>query len=122
MAERYVGTVVLEVDGREIECTKFDVKRNTGRKSVKTMNSDGRLRGFAQGIEEITLSITAVVPFEDDVNWKALADAKVTYSPLHGGKRTSFLGCFTLDAGETYQADGEAVVDIQMQALREVTE
>lgn len=122
MAERYVGTVVLETNGREIECTKLEVKRNTGRKPVKTMNSNGRVRGYAQGIKETTLSLTVVIPLNGDINWANIDDAKVTFSPIHGGKRTSFMGCFTLEVGETYQEEGEAVRDIQMQALSEVTE
>ena len=48
----YVGAIVLEVDGIEIEVTKCDPKVNTGRKGVKTLNSSGRMRGFIQGIAE----------------------------------------------------------------------
>ena len=36
--EEYVGAVVVEVDGREIEAFSCSPSANTGRKPVKTMN------------------------------------------------------------------------------------
>lgn len=124
MAEIYEGSCVLEVDGEEIEVTKLDVKINTGRKLVKTMNSRGRALGHAQGIEEITLSITAVEPKDGRViDWKNIKDAKLTKYPLNNAeKRTSYLGCFTIEVGESYSVDNEMSRDIQMGALQEVIE
>lgn len=124
MAEAYAGSIVLEVDGREIEVTKVDPKTNTGRKLVKTMNSAGTAQGFAQGIAEYTLSITAVVPLEGDpIDWEKIEDAKLTIYPLNQNeKRTSYLGCFTTEVGQSYTVDNEATQDIQMSALRKVYE
>ena len=39
--EEYVGAIVMEVDGQEIEVTDLKVDTNTGRKLVKTMNRTG---------------------------------------------------------------------------------
>lgn len=123
MAEIFEGSCVLEVDGQEVDVTKLDVKIVTGRKPVKTMNSSGLVKGHSQGIEEITLSITAVEPKDGTIDWKNIKDAKLTKYPLNNTeKRTSYLGCFTTEVGHSYTVDGEAVRDIQMGALREVIE
>ncbi|MDP0298749.1 phage tail protein [Glaesserella parasuis] len=124
MAEVFEGSCVLEVDGVEIDITKLDVKIQTGRKVVKTMNSAGRAKGYAQGIEEITLSITAVEPKDGTViDWKNIKDAKLTKYPLNNAeKRTSYLGCFTTEVGASYTVDNESQIDIQLGALREVVE
>ena len=120
----YIGAIVLEVDGKEVEVTKCDPKVNTGRKGVKTLNSQGRMRGFIQGIAEYTLSITAVIPSDgSEIDWENITDAKLTYYPLNQvDKRTSYRGCFTTEVGESYTVDNEAVVDIQMGALEKVVE
>lgn len=120
----YIGAIVLEVDGKEVEVTKCDPKVNTGRKGVKTLNSLGRMRGFIQGIAEYTLSITAVIPSDgSEIDWENITDAKLTYYPLNqADKRTSYRGCFTTEVGESYTVDNEAVVDIQMGALEKVIE
>lgn len=124
MAEVYEGSCVLEVDGIEVDVTKLNVKIKTGRKLVKTMNSTGRAKGYAQGIEEITLSITAVEPKDGTViDWKNIKDAKLTKYPLNNAeKRTSYLGCFTIDVGASHSVDDETQVDVEMGALREVVE
>ena len=120
----YEGSCVLEVDGVEIEITKLDVKTVTGRKLVKTMNSSGRARGYAQGIEEHTISVTAVEPQDGTyIDWANIKNAKLTRYPLNNSeKRTSYLGCFSTDVSESYTVDGESVRDIQLHALRKVEE
>ncbi|OOH87336.1 phage tail protein [Pasteurellaceae bacterium 15-036681] len=124
MAEAYAGSIVLEVDGTEIEVVKVDPKENTGRKLVKTMNSSGTARGFAQGVAEYTLAISAVVPIDGtEIDWAAIKDAKLTIYPLNQeDKRVSYLGCFTTEVGQSYTVDNEATQDIQMSALRKVVE
>lgn len=62
--EKYAGMAVLEVDGTEIEITDLNVTKQTGRKLVKTMNSEGRARGFAKGITTWELSVTAALPID----------------------------------------------------------
>ncbi|MHB1333390.1 MAG: phage tail protein [Sulfuriferula sp.] len=121
--QEYLGSIVMEVDGQEVEIESLDVTNKTGRKLVKTMNKTGRAKGFAKGIAEFDLKITAVIPLSGDIDWAAIEGAKVTIYPLSvGGTRTSYLDCFTLDVGKKYTVDGEAKQDLSMAALREVIE
>lgn len=124
MAEKYAGSAVLEVNGVEIEITDLNVTKQTGRKLVKTMNSEGRARGFAKGIATWELSLTAALPIDgSEIDWAEINDAKITVYPLNqDDKRTSYLGCFTTQVGEKYTVDNETVIDIQMTALKEVKE
>lgn len=52
--EEYVGAVVVEVDGREIEAFSCSPSANTGRKPVKTMNRNQRIAGYTNGVYEYT--------------------------------------------------------------------
>jgi len=110
--QEYLGSIVMEIDGREVEVESLDVTFKTGRKLVKTMNRTGRAKGFAKGIG-----------VSGDVNWAAIEGAKITIYPLtDGGSRTSYLDCFTTDVGRKYTVDNEAKQDLSMVALREVVE
>ena len=121
--EEYLGSIVMEVNGQEIEIESCDVTKKTGRKLVKTMNKTGRAKGFSRGIAEIDLKVSAVIPLTGDIDWAGIEGAKITIYPLTvGGKRTSYIDCFSLDVGEKYTVDGEAKRDISMGALREVVE
>ncbi|MFT0806348.1 phage tail protein [Avibacterium paragallinarum] len=123
MAE-YDGFAVLEVDGVEIEILDLNVTKQTGRQLVKTMNSEGRARGFAKGIATWELSFTAVSPKGGPkIDWDEISDAKLTVYPLNQeDKRTSYLNCFTTETGKKYTVDDEARIDIKMNALKEVSE
>lgn len=119
----YLGSIVMEIDGREVEVESLDVTYKTGRKLVKTMNKTGRAQGFSKGIGEYDLKVTAVIPVSGDVDWAAIEGAKITIYPLTtGGQRTSYLDCFTIDVGKKYSVDNEAKQDLTMIALREVKE
>lgn len=119
----YLGAIILELDGQEVEIESFDVTVKTGRKLVKTMNRTGRAKGFAKGIAEYDVKITAVVPLTGEVDWAAIEGAKIVIYPQStGGKRTSFVDCFTIDVGEKYQVDGEAKRDVTMAALNKIVE
>jgi hypothetical protein len=121
--QEYLGAIVMEVNGQEVEIESLDVTNKTGRKLVKTMNKSGRAKGFAKGVAEYDLKISAVIPLTGDIDWAAIEGAKITIYPLSvGGKRTSYLDCFTLDVGKKYTVDGEAKQDLSMAALREVVE
>lgn len=118
MLEEYVGAIVLEVDGKEVEVVDLNVNTKTGRKLVKTMNKTGRAKGFAKGIAEYELSVTVVIPLTGDIDWDAIEGAKlVIYPASEGGKRESYRDCFTLETGEKYSVDNEARRDIKMAAL-----
>ncbi|MGZ8221776.1 MAG: hypothetical protein ACXWT0_09030 [Methylobacter sp.] len=119
----YLGSIVMEIDGQEIEIESLDVTSKTGRKLVKTMNKTGRAKGFAKGIAEIDLKVTAVIPLAGDIDWAGIEGAKITIYPLTaGGQRTTYQDCFTIDVGEKYTVDNEAKRDLTMASLREVKE
>jgi len=121
--EEYAGSIVMEVDGSEVEIESLDITNKTGRKLVKTMNKTGRAKGFCKGIAEFDLKVTAVIPLSGDIDWAGIEGAKITIYPLSsGGQRTSYQDCFTLDVGSKYTVDGEAKRDLTMAALREVKE
>lgn len=121
--EEYLGAIVMEVDGQEVEISSFDVKRMTGRKLVKTMNKTGRAKGFARGIETFDLTVKAVMPVSGNLDWAGIEGAKITvYPQTAGGQRESYLDCFTIDVGESYTVDNEAIQDLTMAALRRVVE
>lgn len=121
--KEYLGAIVMEIDGTEVEVTTLDVKRVTGRKLVKTMNKTGRAKGFCNGIETFDLTVSAVIPLSGDIDWAGIAGAKISvYPQASGGTRTSYLDCFTIDVGKKYAVDNEAMQDLTMAALREVIE
>ncbi|ERE04344.1 hypothetical protein [Pseudogulbenkiania ferrooxidans] len=121
--QEYAGAIVLEVDGKEVEVVDLSISIKTGRKPVKTMNSTGRLKGFARGISEYELSATVVIPLTGDLDWEAIEGAKLTTHPVKpGGKRESYLDCFTLEVGDKFSVDNEARRDLKLQSLRKVTE
>lgn len=122
--EEYVGSIILEMDGQEIEVTDLKDDVTTGRKLVKTMNKTGRAKGFSRGIAEYQLTISVVVPLTGDLNWEGMEGAKITQYPLSGsgGKRVSFLDCFSTQVGASYTVDNEAKRDITVSALRRVEE
>lgn len=122
--EEYVGAIILEMDGQEIEVTDLKEDVTTGRKLVKTMNKTGRAKGFARGIAEYQLTISVVVPLSGDLDWEAMEGSKITQYPLSGsgGKRVSYLDCFSTQVGAQYTVDNEAKRDITVSALRRVIE
>ncbi len=123
MAIPYMGAVVLEVNGREVEVTEFSVNNNTGRKPVKTMNSTGRAKGYCSGIETFELSLTVAMPLGDTaIDWENVVGAKLTQYPVGGGQQISYLDCFTTEVDDQYSVDNEARISIKMNALNKVTE
>lgn len=121
--KEYVGSISLEVDGREVEIATVSPKTNTGRRPVKTMNRLRTIAGFSRGVTTHDLRVTAVIPIGgSDVDWDNIQGAKLTIDPGNGGKRTSYLDCFSTDVGEEYQAEGEARRDVSLVAVRKVTE
>ncbi|WP_252321502.1 MULTISPECIES: hypothetical protein [Symbiopectobacterium] len=60
--EEYVGAIILEINGQEIECTDLKEDTQTGRKPVKTMNKTGRSKGFSRGIREYQVTVSVVIP------------------------------------------------------------
>ncbi|WP_199052945.1 phage tail protein [Aquitalea sp. ASV15] len=123
MLEEYAGAIVLEVNGQEVEVIDLSVTGKTGRKLVKTMNKTGRAKGFAKGIAEYDMAATVAIPLSGDLDWDGIEGEKLTIYPLSpGGKRTSYLDCFSTEVGEKYSVDNEARRDIKLSALRKVEE
>ena len=44
--QEFVGAVVMEVDGREIDIVSISPRHMTGRRVVRTMNKSGNAAGF----------------------------------------------------------------------------
>ncbi|MFJ5441756.1 phage tail protein [Pectobacterium sp. CHL-2024] len=122
--EEYVGAIVLEVNGVELECTDLKEDVQTGRKLVKTMNRTGRAKGFSRGIAEYQVTVSVVIPLNRDLDWEGMEGVKITQYPVSGsgGKRVSFLDCFSTQVGAQYTVDNEAKRDITFAALRRVEE
>lgn len=121
--EEYVGSIVMEVDGREVDVESLDPSVRTGRKVVKTMNKTGRAKGFSRGIADYDLKCTVPIPASGDLDWEAIEGAKITIYPLVStDQRETFQDCCVTDVGEKYTVDGEAKRDITLFALRKVSE
>lgn len=121
----YAGAIIMEINGREaVELISVDTKTTIGRKPVKTMNRRGRVRGYADGITEFELNVTAAVPIDDtEIDWANITKAKITLYPINAEeKRTSYLDCFSVSCSSKYEVDNEARIDIQMIALDKVEE
>ncbi|MCL7785535.1 phage tail tube protein [Pasteurella multocida] len=122
MAKEFASLGIIEVDGLEIDLTKCDVRVITGRKPVKTINRKARVKGFAKGITEYTLSLTVAVPLNSpEPDWDNVDDAKVTIEE-ENGQRISYRNCFMTEVGTSYTVDNEEVRDIQVVALDKVIE
>lgn len=127
---RYVGAVVLEVDGVEFEAMDFQYNHNTGRRPLKTMNSTGRLKGYAKGVAEYNLNFTVPVLIEDGdsgdamaMEWKKINKGKLTYWPLERpNSRRTLQDMFVMEANFSTSAEGEGTIAIVAAALGEISE
>ncbi|MGX5053116.1 phage tail protein [Enterobacter asburiae] len=124
MGDVYIGPIVLEVNGTEIEVTRVSPSVDTGRKLVKTMNSTGRARGHVNGIATYNLTLEAVKPKGRTTVWENIVDAKLTLFPEDGsGDRTITYQNFTVQTvGDEYNVDNEARVSITGFALNRIEE
>ena len=128
MSTEYVGSVILYLGANEVEVTKIDVKDNTGKKPVKTMNRTRRVKGFTRGVGQYDITFTAVVPIDGTavdtaVDWANIDDAKISLVPdVKGARPTSYLGFCATEAGDSYTVDNELVVDVTGFAIRKVLE
>ncbi|WP_282339388.1 phage tail protein [Pseudomonas sp. PS02288] len=123
MSDKYVGNIVLELNGTEYEVSSFEPTTKTGRTVVKTMNKTGRPAGTAKGIEEHELRISVPIPKTGEPEWRALVDAKLTVYPVEGGGlRETYTGVSLVEVGSKYQVEGEATRDLSCIALNYYTE
>lgn len=113
----YVGAIACSIDGTEYEVADMNVQTKTGIKRVKTMNSQGKAKGYSKGIPEHDLSITLVIPSTDTKDWRTVTDAKITITPLDNGTPTSYTDCSVTEVSEKYSVDNEARRDLKLFAL-----
>lgn len=120
----YAGAIIMEVNGRDVEIVSLKPQTTTGRKPVKTMNRQGRVMGYADGVTEHKLSVTAAIPIDGtEIDWDNITKAKITIYPINKEeRRVSYLDCFTVECSEQYEADNEAKIDIEMIALHKIWE
>ena len=121
--KEYLGAIILEVDGKEIEVESVDVEHKSGRALVKTMNRKGRPSGFSEGVHEWSLKITAPIPKVGAPDWDKLTGGKLTIFPVtEGGQRTTYVDCVSLGDSEKYSVQGEAKVDVTLTAMDRIKE
>ncbi|MXP50785.1 phage tail protein [Pantoea sp. Eser] len=125
MSDVYVGPVVLEVNGTEIEIREVSPTVDTGRKLVKTMNSTGRAKGHVNGIATYNLTLEAVIPKSGTIVWENITDAKLTIYPedtASGGLTTTYRNFTVQTVGRQYSVDNEARISISGFALNCIEE
>lgn len=115
--KEYVGAIGLTIDGVDYEVVNFNVKHNTGRKVVKTMNRTGKALGFVRGVQTWEIDLTAAIPKEGNVQWVGVEGAVITVEPLGGGGREIYRDCVVTEQGKKYDAEKEALVDVKLIAL-----
>ncbi|TXG76836.1 MAG: phage tail protein [Rhodocyclaceae bacterium] len=119
MSSEYVGAVILEWDGREIECVSVSSDVSTGKRLVKTMNRSGRAKGHAKGVADFKLSVEVAIPTDgSEPDWLTIESGKLTVVPVDGiGKREVFTGCEVESMSSKYQVDGAAMRTLSITAL-----
>ena len=122
--QEYVGAVVLEVDGKEIECVSVNVSSNTGYLPVKTMRRKRVISGYCVGVATFELSVTVPIKVDgEELDWWNVFDAKVVIYPISGnGNREAYTGCCVQEVGDAYETEGEAKRDLKMFAVEHVKE
>ena len=115
----FVGAVVLEWDGREIECASISTDVSTGKRIVKTMNRLKRSKGHASGMPDFKLSVEVPIPTDGtEPDWLTIEDAKLTVVPVDGiGQREVYLGCEVESMSSKYQVEGAAMRTLTVTAL-----
>ncbi len=115
----FVGAVVLEWDGREIECASITTDVTTGKRLVKTMNRKQRAKGHAKGIPDFRLSVEVPIPTDgSEPDWLMIENAKLTIDPVDGiGQREVYVGGEVESMSSKYQVEGVAMRTLTITAL-----
>ena len=118
MVKEYVGTIVLTINGVDVECKSFSGDRDPKRKAVASMNRTGKPQGTTRGIMEYSLSVTAPVqPSGYEPDWDNVEDAVLSVNDRKGKLLEQYAGVFTKKVGTKYEMEGESVHDVEMGAL-----
>lgn len=121
--KEYMGAIILEVDGKEIEVESLKVSHKSGRAMVKTMSRKKGPTGYSEGVNEWSLSITAPIPVSGAPDWNAIVGAKLTVFPVsENGKRTTYQDCVSLEDSQEFSVQGEAKVSVTLAAANKVEE
>lgn len=117
--QEYVGAVVLEWDGREIECASISSDVSTGKRLVKTMNRKQRAKGHARGIPDFRLSVEVPIPTDgSEPDWLLIEGAKLTVVPIDdNGLREVYYGCEVETISSKFQVEGAAMRTLTITAL-----
>lgn len=118
MSKRYMGRIVLDVNGVEVDVESVKPSHDMKTQAVDSMNSTGRKKGKVDGVPEFKISVTIPIPRNDTIDWENIEDAVITvYDKRTGGIKVQWLDVFTHTVGEDYGMEGAAKRDIEMEAL-----
>lgn len=109
MADEFVGTIVLYVNGEEVDCKAVNPTENTGRKLVATMNSKGRANKSAKTTASGGITIEVLVESAGGLDWASIEDARVTATSEDGSYRETWTGVGVSTVGKQFSVDNEAV-------------
>ena len=113
MADELVGTIVLYVNGREVDCRAVNPTEVTGRKLVATMNSKGRANKSAKTTASGSLTIEAFIESAGGIDWADISDARLTATSADGAYRETWTGVGVSNIGKQFSVDNEAVQSLE---------
>ncbi|MBK0062383.1 MULTISPECIES: hypothetical protein [unclassified Acinetobacter] len=108
MDDEFVGTIVLYVNGDEIDCASVNPTEQAGRKLVSTMNSKGRANKSARTTKSGAIQIEAYIPEEGALDWASISGATLVIESLDGSYRETYSGVGVITVGKKYQNESEA--------------
>ncbi len=118
---KYLGTIVLTLDGVEIPIDSVDCETKTGNKPVPTMNSQRRALGTSDGIMSYTLKVEAPIPTDgSEPDWANIQGATITIYPAVDnptGPREIYTECTTETVGAKFKLGDTSKRSISMHAL-----
>lgn len=107
--DELVGTIVLYVDGQEIDCASVSTNLQGLRKVVKTMNSKGHANKSASTTSDGSIQIDAFIPKKGAVDWAKISGATlIIESQDDGSYREVYSGVGVITVGKKFSVDGEA--------------
>ncbi|WP_336937086.1 hypothetical protein [Acinetobacter modestus] len=112
--EELVGTIVLYVNGQEIDCSAVNTNEQGLRKLVPTMNSKGRANKSARTTSTGSIQIDVFIPKTGALNWTEISGATVIVeSQEDGSYREVYSGVGINSVGKKFMVDGEATQTIE---------
>lgn len=115
-----VGLASGNVRLREVKDFTID-DSDPGAEVVKTMTPEREPIGHKGGITDVEISMTVMPTREPEVNWLGLRKSKeifkIFYEENLGGNRFRVTGCRVVEAGKSFNADGEAELTLKILAF-----